>query len=141
MALAVSCFVMGDRHLAVLSGRDARLDPPVFKGFVIPVRIISTVRQHVFGGRKAVQQCPHADVIAPDQAEALPFFRPGLEAVRCVLGCVLSILACQSCRPDRPVPEASGRKCLYRSTNFIGYEESCAIHTLQAHHAYVSHCG
>ena len=123
VALAVSCFVMGDWHLAVLSGRDARLDPLVFKGFAIPVRIISTVHQHMFGGRKAVQQCPRADEIAPlagrqkhpqwaasrvcyrvqfrvhpalgasDQAAAPPFFSPRLEAVRCVFRCVASIIS------------------------------------------------
>lgn len=93
---------------------DARLDPDGFKGFATPVRIISTVRQHVLGGRKAVQQCPRADVIAPlvgrrkhpqwaasricyrvqfrihlalgasNQAAAPPFFSPRLEAVWCV---------------------------------------------------------
>ena len=114
VALAVSGFVMRDRYLTVLSGRDARRDPLVFRGFAIPVRIVSSVRQHVFGGRKVVQQCSRADVIAPlagrqkhpqraasrvcyrvqfrvhpalgapDQAAAPPFFSPRLEAVRCV---------------------------------------------------------
>lgn len=65
MALAVSGFVIGDWNLTVLSGRDARRDPLVFKGFAIPVCVVSTVRQHVVGGREAVQQCPGADVIAP----------------------------------------------------------------------------
>ena len=43
VALAVSGFVKGDWGLAVLSRRDAGFDPLVFKGFAIPVRIVSTV--------------------------------------------------------------------------------------------------
>ena len=57
VALEVSGFAMGNWGLAALSRRDAGLDPFVFKGFTIPVRIVSTVRQHVFGGRQAIQQC------------------------------------------------------------------------------------
>jgi hypothetical protein len=65
MSLAVSGFVIGDRILPVLSGRDTRDDPLVFKGFTIPVGVISPVREHVIGRRKAIQKCPGADVIAP----------------------------------------------------------------------------
>src|SRR6056297_1283429 len=127
--LSILDFVVGDRGLPPFPGWDAWLDPFFLKGIAIPVRVITSVGQHAFGRGQTVQQRPCAYVIAaltrrqehpqrttqsirdgvqfrvhpalgaPDQAAAPPFFRPRLEAVRCVFRWVASIINVSVCCP------------------------------------------
>src|SRR5690606_38307729 len=111
---------------------------PVLKGLAIPVRVVTPIRQQVLCGRQAAQKRPRADVIAalaggeehphgaaerirngvqlgvqaalraPDQAAPPPFLSPRLEAVRCALRWVASIISV-SVPPPRSASSSSIR--------------------------------
>ena len=122
VAALVPTLVIFDRCATGLPARDARRDPFVYQGIAEPVRVISPIGKHPFGFRQAAYQggstcvitdlaCGHeypdrpplgignsmqlgvhAALRPPDQSAAPPFFRRRLEAVRCALRYVASIM-------------------------------------------------
>lgn len=138
MALPVAGRIVRDWDLPAFSRWYAWLDPLVFKPFTIPIRIITAVGQHVFGRRQILQQRPCSNVIAAlacrqehaqgatesvrdgvqfrvhpalgssNQATTPPFFRPRLEAMRCVFKWVASIISV-SVPPPRSASSRSMR--------------------------------
>jgi hypothetical protein len=55
---------MWDGVFAAFARRDAGGYPFIFKSFTIPIRIIASIGQQVFGRRQCLQQVSSADIIA-----------------------------------------------------------------------------